>query len=74
MHVVPADLDVVVAIFARVLVVEAERVQQLVHDDAVFNAAGQPQGHGLPAAHHAHQGGAAGEDGGRGPSLQYQPS
>lgn len=70
-HVVPEDLDVVVAVFARVLVVEAERVQQLVQDDAVFQAAGHPQGHDLRAAHPAHQGGAAGEDGGRAPSLRY---
>lgn len=69
-HVVPEDLDVFVAVFARVLVVEAERVQQLVQDDAVFHAAGHLQGHDLRAAHHAHQGGAAGEDGGLAPSLQ----
>lgn len=69
-HVVPEDLDVFVAVFARVLVVEAECVQQLVQDDAVFHAAGHPQGHDLRAAHHAHQGGAAGEDGGLAPSLQ----
>lgn len=41
-HVLPEDVDVVVAVFARVLVVEAERVQQLVQDDAVFHAAGHP--------------------------------
>lgn len=72
MHVFPEDVDVVVAVVARVLVVEAERVQQLVQDDAVFHAAGRPQGHDLRAAHLAHQGGAAGEDGGRAPSLQYR--
>lgn len=58
-HVVPVDLDVLVAVQARVLVVEAEGVQQLVHDDTMFEAAGYPEGHALPLARVAHQGGAA---------------
>lgn len=58
-HVVPVDDDVLVAVAARVLVVEAERVQQLVYDDAVLQAAGRPQGHPLPLARPADRGGAA---------------
>ncbi|TNN35828.1 hypothetical protein EYF80_054011 [Liparis tanakae] len=41
------DLDVVVAVAARVLVVEAQRVQQLVLDDAVMDAAEPLQRHHL---------------------------
>jgi len=37
--VLPVDGDVLVAVAARVLVVEAQRVQDLVLDDAVLNAA-----------------------------------
>lgn len=66
MHVVPVDLDVLVAVVARVLVVEAECVQQLVQDDAVFHAAGYPEGDSLPLVRTAHQGGAAAKGGGRG--------
>lgn len=70
MHVVPVDLDVLVAVQARVLVVEAKRVQQLVHDDAVFQTAGYPEGHALPLVRVAHQGGAAAKyGGGRGIDL-----
>lgn len=69
MHVFPVDPDVLVAVEARVLVVEAERVQQLVQDDAVFKAAGCPEGHGLPVVRVAHQGGAAAKDGARGIDL-----
>lgn len=58
-YVSPVDFDVIVAVLARVLVVEAECVQQLVHDDPVFQAAWYPEGQALPLARVAHQWGAA---------------
>lgn len=48
--VVPDDFDVAVAVVAGVLVVEAERVQQLVLDDAVTHAAEPLQGDHLLAS------------------------
>lgn len=48
--VVPVDFDVVVAVVAGVLVVEAQRVQQLVLDDAVTQAAEPLQGEHLLAS------------------------
>lgn len=48
--VVPDDFDVVVAVVAGVLVVEAQRVQQLVLDDAVTHAAEPLQGEHLLAS------------------------
>lgn len=44
-HVVPLDADVVVAVGTRVLVPEAERVQELVLDGAPLDAVGQLQVH-----------------------------
>lgn len=68
-HVVPVDGDVLVAVQARVLVVEAECVQQLVQDDAVFHTAGNSEGHALPLVRIAHQGGAAAQDAGGGRGI-----
>lgn len=48
--VVPDDFDVVVAVVAGVLVVEAQRVEQLVLDDAVTQAAEPLQGEHLLAS------------------------
>lgn len=48
--VVPDDLDVMVAVVAGVLVVEAQRVQQLVLDDPVTQAAEPLQGDHLLAS------------------------
>lgn len=48
--VLPHDFDILVAVVAGVLVVEAERVQQLVLDDAVTQAAVPLQGDHLLAS------------------------
>lgn len=58
--VVPQDGDVVVPVAARVLVQEAQRVQHLVLDDAVADAAEALQRHHLLVPDATHGGGAAG--------------
>lgn len=59
MEVVPVDPDVLVAVAAGVLVVEAQRVQQLVLDDASVDAAVPLQRHRLLVSDPTQQSGTA---------------
>lgn len=61
----PQDFDVVVPVAARVLVQEAQRVQHLVLDDAVADAAEALKRHHLLVPDATHGGGAAGGGGSR---------